>query len=212
MKHLKLFESFQNVIYPDYFEWMEKLLPEEQLFLIFHSALIKGQAGDRFYKGASPAIEIEDETRQKNDPDDEEGYGGFTIEIICPLSGDEVLSVTGECTFSGGFSKFYPATREEPAEGGDYLLHNIDVEGVILYASQTDKEWTQGALTTDCFTQKELSDLINNYASFRINGEDERGRHIKESPLEPPIKLKEKIESMRNPETLTGLRLLNRSR
>jgi hypothetical protein len=208
MKHLRLFESFQNVMYPDYFEWIKKLLPEEQLFLIFHSALVKGQAGDRFYKGPSPAVEIEDETRKENDPDDD-GDGSFSIEISCPV-GDESLSVSAECTFSGGFSRYYPATYEDPAEGGDYSFSNIDVEDVYLYDTDNGDDWEIGDLTSDCFTKKELTDLIENYASYKINGEDERGKHSIETPLELPIKLKEKIELLRNPDTVTGLRILNR--
>jgi len=207
MKHIKLFESFQNVMYPDYFEWIKKLLPEEQLFLILHSAFIKEQA-DRFYKGPSPAVEVEDETRSENDPDDE-GDGSFSIEISCEV-GDEGLYISGECSFSGGFSRYYPATYEDPAEGGEYSYDSIDVDDVTLYDEETGEDWTIGELTTDCFTKKELVSLIDNYASYKISGEDNRGKSTESTPLELPIKLKDKIESLRNPDTVTGLRILNR--
>lgn len=209
MKHLKLFETYgKGIDYPDYYEWILKLLPEEQLFLIFYSAYIKLQDG-RFYKGPSPAIEIEDETTKNVEPD-EDGYGNFTIEMSTEV-GEESLFASGEASFSGGFDKFYPATYDQPAEGGDYHMTDIDVEDIFLYNHIDDTEWTfvyKDELTTDCFTKEDLRGVIEEYAAYKVgNSEDDRKKSYN---VVFPEKLKQKIDSLRNPDTATGYRLLNR--
>lgn len=210
MKHLKIFESFQNVIYPDYFEWIQKLLPEEITFLMVHSAVVKNRSTGTFYKGPAPEIEVEDQTPSDIDVHSEDDISNFYVEIISPLSDDTSIFIDAECSFTGGFSKYYPATYEQPAEGGEFGLTNIGVDEIRLTNNETNTEWEfnpNQPLTTDCFTNKDLQGLIDEYCAERINAEDERRSYY---DIKFPQKLKEKIDALRNPDTVKGFGLLNR--
>ena len=212
MKNIRIFENFQDVIYPDYYEWLHKLLPEEITFLIVYSSLIEYRSKSKYYQGPKPpAIEITEDWTTKNiDPSDptsdssEDDYN-FTIEIIC----DEFF-VEGECSFEGRFSNYRPATRMQPEEGGDFYLETIDVTGIQLSNTEIGAEWKinyKEPLNTDCFTNKELRGLFEEYCAVRIDASDERKTSY---VVNLPEKLKEKIDLLRNPDTAKGLGLLGR--
>lgn len=186
MVNLQTFESYgsgteKNIYYDDAIFWFDKLEPEEMCFLLLWSAV------------KNRTLEIKTEGNV-NGPE-ESGKGSGDKEISYKVSNGEAVLFM-DFSFSGKFSKFYPATYNHPAEGGEFSLRRIMIDSGTLYLDTEEK-----GLNFDFLSKiqtlkygKEILRLCEETAENEI----EAGSELEIEPVVFPEELKEKIEKVRS--------------
>jgi hypothetical protein len=176
VKNIKLFENFDtNYLWPDAKFWLNKLEPEELCFLGLYSYMLEKDKKDSLF-------EIEYDGTNEAEPD-EDGDGNFEMNFIFPVevTNDESYPyLSCVINFSGGFSKYYAGTYNDPPEGGEYQLSDIDLASRLsffLWSSIPDEELLkvaeQGKLRKPEVLDKQIkrmladprsTTLVNNFA------------------------------------------------
>lgn len=186
MKNLKAFESIDwnkpGLIEDAYF-WFENLEPEEMCLLLLWSS------------ARGSLIQIEEEEVYVSDSSDS-GSGSGEIEIQYKFKGGD-CSVFLDFSFSGDFTRYYPATWEQPAEGGDFILKDIDVNSIHFFIDGEKKSFDVDFVNTKSRFSEEIDNLSLEVADRAIvsetHAEDSR-KSIKKVNL--PQEIKSKIENL----------------
>jgi len=203
VKHLKLFENFDNAYkWPEAKFWLDKLEPEEICFLGLYSLDSKKEK----------LFEAEYEGPTDVDPDEQDGEGSLEMSFTFPVAKAEYSpSLTCEIIFSGDYTPYDSGSYYDPPEGGEYILESIETESAYYLDESEDKEFEMLEIEYKSdFIKK--TDLVNMIEYFALN-------HISYSEDETDVKkpeipqgLLEKCENIRNqnPDLLKGQGLLNR--
>lgn len=210
MKHLKLFENFQYK-FPDLFFLTDKLNPEEIAYLSFLH-LVYNQAN------LLDPNDIENYTKNDIEAEDYDGDpgGSLAIEITLYPKGedDKKIEIFGDSNFTGGYTKFYAATFDSPAEGGDFYFTGIEIESLSIYTNDYEFDLINGEYTSDSVDKKMIISLVEDFVAERIKGDDERSPDPDEISNKEliPQKLMDKIEKIRkeNPEIKRGVDFLGK--
>jgi hypothetical protein len=197
MKHLRIFENFYDVVYLDFGDFSTKLYPEELSFILFWTAYERNNM-----------VEIDDYTRSI-DPEYGRESGDFDLEILTNYEnqkGGDYLATGGNVSYMGGFTEYRPSTWEDPAEGGDFELYEIEVNSLYVFFGE-DIDLLSIEYKTDCFSKKDLINLVEEYSASKISGVDDRQKYNK---IVFPEKLKQKMESLTDPRVRKGRSIIKR--
>jgi hypothetical protein len=186
MINLQTFESYgsdsrKDLYYDDAIFWFDKLEPEEMCFLLLWSTT-KNQI-------------IKTKTEENVSDPEESGSGSGEQEISYKVSnGEAVLFI--DFSFSGGFTKYYRATYDSPAEGGDFFVDYISIDSCTLYLDTEEKSLDFDFLSKIQTLKygKEILRLCEKTAEY-ATGADSK---LKIEPVVFPEELKEKIEKVRS--------------
>lgn len=192
MKNIKLFENFDlKYLWADAIFWINKLEPEELCYLGIYSYFLEQEK-------KQPLFEVVYEGRVDNEPDDD---GNGTLEMLYEFNSaknENQLNPSLSCDieFSGSFSSFFPGDYNNPPEGGEYNLNNIEIDS-IYYLDLDNNEYDLKNMEykSSFITKFDLINLIKYVANYFIN-------HV-ESTIETPKPiypqgLFDKCESIRN--------------
>ena len=181
MKNLKAFESIdwnKPGLMEDVYFWFGDLEPEEMCLLLLWSS------------ARGSLIQTEKEV-YVSDPSDS-GSGSGEIEIKYKFKGGD-CSVFLDFSFTGDFTPYYRATWDQPAEGGDFILKDIDVNSIHFYLDGEKKSFDVDFVDTKSMFSEEINNLSLEVADRAIisktHAEDSR-TSIKNVNLPEEIKLK----------------------
>jgi len=203
VKHLKLFENFDNAYkWPEAKFWLDKLEPEEICFLGLYSLDSKKEK----------LFEAEYEGPTDVEPNDNSSYGSLEMFFQFPIAkGQGYSTLSCEIRFGGDYTPYDSGSYHNPPEGGEYILESIETESAYYLDESEDKEFEMLEIEYKSdFIKK--TDLVNMIEYFSLN-------HISYSEDETDVKkpeipqgLLEKCENIRNqnPDLLRGQGLLNR--
>jgi hypothetical protein len=203
VKHLKLFENFDNAYkWPEAKFWLDKLEPEEICFLGLYSLDSKKEK----------LFEAEYEGPTDVEPNDNSSYGSLEMFFQFPIAkGQGYSTLSCEIRFGGDYTPYDSGSYHNPPEGGEYILESIETESAYYLDESEDKEFEMLEIEYKSdFIKK--TDLVNMIEYFALN-------HISYSEDETDVKkpeipqgLLEKCENIRNqnPDLLKGQGLLNR--
>lgn len=192
MKNIKLFENFDlKYLWADAIFWINKLEPEELCYLGIYSYFLE-------QKKKQPLFEVVYKGTGDNEPDDD---GNGTLEMLYEFTSaknENQLNPSLSCDieFSGSFLDFFPGDYNNPPEGGEYNLNNIEINS-IYYLDLDNNEYDLKNIEykSSFITKFDLINLIKYVANYFIN--------YLESTIEIPEPiypkgLFDKCESIRN--------------
>jgi hypothetical protein len=202
VKHLKLFENFNNAYkWPEAKFWLDKLEPEEICFLGLYSL---DSNKEKLFEAKYEGPDYEES--------DEKGYGSLEMFFEFPIAkGQGYSTLSCEIRFSGDFTPYDSGDYYTPPEGGEYILENIEIESAYYLDESEDNEseLLETEYKSDFIKKADLVNIIEYFALNHISyGEDETD--VKKPEIPPG--LLEKCENIRNqnPDMLKGHGLLNR--
>lgn len=177
MKNLKSFESMEWGKIGTYS--FKSLDPEEMCLLLLWSY---SRGSGLMIKSESDII---DRTRSK-------GSGKGDLEISYDFKGGE-CSVFVDFNFSGGFTPYRSATRDEPSEGGEFILEHVDVSSITFFLDGTE-------VVMEPKFVKEIKNLSVESANYAImeetGGYDSEFARTMHRLIDLPEELKNKISSL----------------
>ena len=192
MKYLKLFENFNpDYLWPDAIFWINKLEPEELCFLGVYSYMLEKEKKQSLfevvYQGTSEAEA------------DEEGDGSFEMEFEFHVAAEKKESypyLICNVNFSGGFSKYYPGSYNDPPEGGEYQLQSVEIESAYYLDKNEVNDYYLDNMEykSEFITKANMINLLEYIASFFISNDDDNTDSTKP---EIPQGLKDKCEKFR---------------
>ena len=107
--------------------------------------------------------------------------------------------------FSGGFSKYYAGTYNDPPEGGEYQLSDIEIESAFYLDKDEVNEYVLDNMEykSEWIKKADMINIIEYIAEYFINCDDSRTDTTK--PILPQG-LKDKCEMFRkkNPDLTRG--------
>ena len=174
--------------------WIHYLDPVDAAYLILFSFCYNNK-----YKGGTIDSDViwprRDSKGQLNlfDLDDDRDGSNQYIEGGSFIIGyDDIMTVDLAGSYSGGFSKFYPGTYNDPPEGGDPELTEVTVES-ICYNTEVDDyvEITAEIVKDRDYTYKELDALAEQAMMDMINAEPQYS--VKNLPKTIPDSIDKKI-------------------
>lgn len=206
MEHLKLFENFDsNYLWPEAKFWFHKLEPEELCFLGVYSYMLE-------MNKKQPLFEVEYDGSKDSEPD-EEGEGSLEmIYVFFPtIEAEYWPTLSCDVSFRGGFQKFYPATHNDPAEGGEYGLTSVSIDNIYYLDKDQINEYEFDLMEykSEFISKKDIINLLEYVSSYFINkDEDVTNSKI---PVIPPG-LKDKCENLRKeiPNVTKGYGMISR--
>ena len=209
MKNIKLFENFDSkYLWPEAKFWIDKLEPEELCFLGVYSYMLEKES-DR----NQLLFEVEYDGTNEAEAD-EDGDGRFEMFFNFPVAKAEAYpSLSCDIVFSGGFSEFYPGNYNDPPEGGEYNLNDIDIESAYYLDANEENEYDLNEMEykSGFITKSDMINLLEYIASYFINLDDDRTDSKK--PVIPQG-LKDKCENLRKemPNVTKGYGMISRFR
>ena len=209
MEHLKLFENFDSkYLWPEAKFWIDKLEPEELCFLGVYSYMLEMDK-------KQPLFEVEYDGTNEAEPD-EEGDGNFEMNFIFPVAvtNDESYPyLSCAVNFSGGFSKYYAGTYNDPPEGGEYQLQSVEIESAYYLDKNEVNEYDLDNMEykSEFITGANMINLLQYIASYFISSDDD---NTDSTTPEIPQLLKDKCENIRKkiPNVTKGVGMLSRFR
>lgn len=207
MKNIKLFENFDaKYLWPEAKFWIDKLEPEEICFLGVYSYMLEKKS-DR----NQPLFEVGYDGTYEAEAD-EEGDGNFEMNFIFPVANAESdPSLYCNIKFSGGFSKYYAGTYNDPPEGGEYQLNDIEIESTYYLDKDEVNEYELDNMEykSEFVTKAGMTNLLEFIASYFIISDDDNTRS---TTPEIPQGLKDKCENLRKeiPNVTKGYGMISR--
>ena len=190
MKNIKLFENFDShYLWPDSIFWLNKLEPEELCFLGLYSYMLKKDKKESLF-------EVEYDGTNESEPD-EDGDGSLEMIFSFPVEKSESLVyISCVILFSGGFSKYYAGTYNDPPEGGEYQLRDIEIESAFYLDKDEVNEYELDNMEykSEWIKKADMINLIKYLAEYFINYDDSGTDTVK--PILPQG-LKDKCEMFR---------------
>lgn len=193
MEHLKLFENFDSkYLWPEAKFWIDKLEPEELCFLGVYSYMLE-------MNKKQPLFEVVYQGTRETEPD-EEGHGSFEMLFDFPVAVQKDESyphLSCVVNFSGEFSEYYPATYNDPPEGGEYQLNNIEIESAYYLDKNEVNEYNLDTMEykSEFITEPDMFHLLEYISTSFINHYDDK-TYTKKPVI--PQGLQDKCEIIRN--------------
>jgi hypothetical protein len=203
VKHLKLFENFDNVYkWPEAKFWLDKLEPEEICFLGLYSLDSKKEK----------LFEAEYEGPTDVEPNDNSSYGSLEMFFQFPIAkGQGYSTLSCEIRFGGDYTPYDSGSYHNPPEGGEYILESIETESAYYLDESEDKEFEMLEIEykSDFIKKTDLVNMIEYFSLNHISYSEDK-TDVKKPEI--PRGLLEKCENIRNqnPDLLKGQGLLNR--
>jgi hypothetical protein len=188
--------------YPDARYWIDLIDPIDATFLMLYSAyrkrVQKTDIIDEESISSEEYFEPNDEEYASNDGSMSIGYPIFEVQI--------------DGNFTCSFTKFYPATRDEPAEGGDALIEDVTIERIAYLVNDDEEEidtWNHH-IEARSYTYKNLYALAEAVFQEKINAEP--NYTIQNIPSKIPDELDKIItDSIKNNATKIKSRKINKT-
>lgn len=205
MKNIKLFENFDSkYLWPEARFWIDKLEPEEVCFLGVYSHMLEKDK-------KQPLFEVEYDGTNEVEPD-EEGDGNFEMNFIFPEANAESYPyLSCIIKFSGGFSKYYAGSYNDPPEGGDYQLNDVEIESAYYLDKDEVNEYDLDNMEykSEFVTEANMINLLQYIASYFISSDDD---NTDTTTPEIPQGLKDKCENLRKeiPNVTKGYGMISR--
>jgi hypothetical protein len=194
MKNIKLYEEFNKTyLYSDSRFWLHKLEPEESAFLMMWTQLLEHE---NYYNNKPALFKINLEQYESTNSDDNEGKVDITI--FTESVGEDDSSVYFETNFYGYRTKYYPGNWENPPEGGEFIVGDLEIKDGISYYSGGDGEqyeFDNYVFKSPFVTKDSLYELAKSISGYYISCEDNEA-DIKTPEL--PGGLMKKIEDIRD--------------
>jgi len=207
VKNIKLFENFDSkYLWPEAKFWIDKLEPEELCFLGVYSYML-----EKKNNRSQPLFEVEYDGTNEAEPH-EDGDGRFEMLFTFPVAKAETYpSLSCDITFNGGFSEYYPGNYNDPPEGGEYNLDDIDIESAYYLDSNEENEYDLNEMEykSEFINKADMTNLLEFISSYFISCDDDR---TDSTTPEIPQGLKDKCENLRKemPNVTKGYGMISR--
>lgn len=205
MKNIKLFENFDaKYLWPEAKFWIDKLEPEEICFLGVYSYMLEKD-------NKQPLFEVEYDGTNEAEPD-EDGDGNLEMNFIFHEANVESYpSLYCNITFSGVFSDYHSGNYNDPPEGGEYQLNDIEIESTYYLDKDEVNEYVLDNMEykSEFITKANMFNLLEFISSYFINSYDD---HTDSITPEIPQGLKDKCENLRKemPNVTKGYGMISR--